>query len=69
VLLLVNSTHFQWVMPLAGLLHLGRKTAARDRLTDLAYRNNSRLGGVGRQKPCHNSYEPLDFPLQLVLGV
>jgi len=50
----VKSTHFQWVMPLAGLLHLGRKTAARDRLTDLAYRNNNEL---------------LDFPLQLVLGV
>jgi len=55
MLLLVKSTHFQWVMPLAGLLHLGRKTAARDRLTDLAYRNNSRLGGGGRQNPCHNS--------------
>jgi len=51
----VKSTHFQWVVPLAGLLRLGRKTSARDRLTDLAYRNNSRLRGVGRQNPCHNS--------------
>jgi len=50
VLLIVKSTDFQWVMPLAELLHLGLKTAARDRLTDLAYRNNSRLGGVGRMK-------------------
>jgi len=49
-------------MPLAGLLHLGRKTATRDRLTDLAYRNNSRLGGVILN-------ELLDFSLQLVLGV
>jgi len=37
VLLVVKSTHFQWVIPLVGLLHLGRKTAARDRLADLAY--------------------------------
>jgi len=40
-LLVVKRIHFQWVMPLVGLLHLGRKTAARDRLTDLAYRNNT----------------------------
>jgi len=51
----VKSTHFQWVVPLAGLLHLGRKTAARYCLTDLAHRNNSRLGGVIRPNPCHNS--------------
>jgi len=38
MLLVVKSTHFQWVMPIVGLLYLGRKTAARDRLADLAYR-------------------------------
>jgi len=55
MLLVVKCTHFQWVMPLVGLLHLGRKTTARGRLADLSYRNNSRLGGVVRPNPCHNS--------------